>query len=171
MSSSSSSKRRAEEESDDAENVDFFKVSPPQLPSTDMNPSGLSPNLRDALFAFAICQFIEEHEEEYVARLKEAVAIQSVSAWPENRGEIVRMIEWARDWVVKLGGTAVIKANPIPEDFCGDEKVANPPILMGSFGNDPQKRTVCVYGHLDVQPAPDTQGEGWLTADAPGERV
>ena len=28
-----------------------------------------------------------------------------------------------------------------------------PPILLGHLGNDPKKKTVCIYGHLDVQPA------------------
>ena len=28
-----------------------------------------------------------------------------------------------------------------------------PPILLGKLGNDPKKKTICIYGHLDVQPA------------------
>lgn len=32
-------------------------------------------------------------------------------------------------------------------------KLPLPPILLGTLGNDPKKKTVCVYGHLDVQPA------------------
>lgn len=36
-----------------------------------------------------------------------------------------------------------------------------PPVILGELGNDPGKPTVCVYGHLDVQPA--TQADGWLT--------
>ena len=28
-----------------------------------------------------------------------------------------------------------------------------PPVLTGQIGNDPKKKTVCIYGHLDVQPA------------------
>ena len=40
-------------------------------------------------------------------------------------------------------------------------QVANPPVLLAAFGNDPAKRTVCVYGHLDVQPA--RKEDGWNT--------
>lgn len=28
-----------------------------------------------------------------------------------------------------------------------------PPVLFGKLGNDPKKKTVMLYGHLDVQPA------------------
>lgn len=28
-----------------------------------------------------------------------------------------------------------------------------PPIVLGQLGDDPAKRTVCIYGHVDVQPA------------------
>jgi len=28
-----------------------------------------------------------------------------------------------------------------------------PPVLFGHLGNDPKKKTICIYGHLDVQPA------------------
>ena len=38
-------------------------------------------------------RYIDEHQDLYVQRLREAVAIQSVSAWPEKRGEIVKMVK------------------------------------------------------------------------------
>ena len=28
-----------------------------------------------------------------------------------------------------------------------------PPVILGQLGTDPKKKTVCLYGHLDVQPA------------------
>ncbi len=28
-----------------------------------------------------------------------------------------------------------------------------PPLVFGNLGNDPNKKTVLIYGHLDVQPA------------------
>lgn len=39
-------------------------------------------------------------------RLGEWVAVQSVSAWPEKRGEIKRMMEIAAKDIERLGGTA-----------------------------------------------------------------
>lgn len=34
-------------------------------------------------------------------------------------------------------------------------------MVTAQFGNDPNKRTVCVYGHVDVQPA--KLEDGWAT--------
>lgn len=36
-----------------------------------------------------------------------------------------------------------------------------PPIILGHYGSDPAKKTVCIYGHLDVQPA--KVSDGWDT--------
>ena len=36
-----------------------------------------------------------------------------------------------------------------------------PPVLLGQLGTDPAKKTLCVYGHLDVQPA--AKEDGWDT--------
>lgn len=32
-------------------------------------------------------------------------------------------------------------------------KLPLPPIVFGNLGNDPAKKTILIYGHLDVQPA------------------
>jgi acetylornithine deacetylase/succinyl-diaminopimelate desuccinylase-like protein len=36
-----------------------------------------------------------------------------------------------------------------------------PPVILGYLGKDPTKKTVCIYGHLDVQPA--NKADGWNT--------
>lgn len=36
-----------------------------------------------------------------------------------------------------------------------------PPLLYAILGNDPSKKTVLIYGHLDVQPA--NKADGWNT--------
>lgn len=41
------------------------------------------------------------------------------------------------------------------------EEIPLPPIILGRLGSDPGKKTVCIYGHLDVQPA--TIDDGWDT--------
>lgn len=84
-------------------------------------------------------------------------SIPSVSAQlDEHLGDIVKMLEWTRDKIVKLGGTCTLVDNPDNTDAR-----PLPPILTASFVTDPKKKTVCVYGHLDVQPA--AKEDGWNT--------
>ena len=49
--------------------------------------------------------FIDEHKEEYIKNLGDAVEIKSVSAWPHTRDEIVKMVELVGDRVKALGAT------------------------------------------------------------------
>ncbi|KAH0500520.1 Cytosolic non-specific dipeptidase [Microtus ochrogaster] len=106
----------------------------------------------------AIFQYIDNNQDRYVKKLAEWVAIQSVSAWPEKRGEIRRMMEVAAADIQTLGGSVElvdIGKQKLPD---GSE-IPLPPILLGKLGSDPQKKTVCIYGHLDVQPA--ALEDGW----------
>lgn len=66
------------------------------------------------------------------------------------------MIEWTKAHVEKLGGKTTLVPNPAATK---DREL--PPILLGEFLVDPKKKTVCVYGHLDVQPA--AKEDGWDT--------
>nr|XP_033790210.1 cytosolic non-specific dipeptidase [Geotrypetes seraphini] len=106
----------------------------------------------------ALFKYIEEHQELYVQRLAEWVAIQSVSAWPEKRSEIRRMMEVAAKEIKKLGGSSELVDNGKQQLPNGSE-IPLPPILLASLGSDPGKKTVCIYGHLDVQPA--ELEDGW----------
>jgi len=42
-----------------------------------------------------------------------------------------------------------------------EKKVQLPPVLIGTLGNDKSKTTICLYGHLDVQPADIS--DGWAS--------
>ncbi|KAI2652970.1 Cytosolic non-specific dipeptidase [Labeo rohita] len=97
-------------------------------------------------------KYVDEHQDEYVERLAQWVAVQSVSAWPEKRGEIKKMMEMAAKDIERLGGTVEIVD-------IGMQKIPLPPIVLGRLGSDPGKKTVCIYGHLDVQPA--NIEDGW----------
>jgi len=101
---------------------------------------------------------IDAHERRYVDRLAECVAIPSVSAWAENRKDIVRVCEWTAEKLKQLGAT--IELVDIGEQTMPDGSVIPlPPLVMGHLGNDPKKKTVLIYGHLDVQPA--ALSDGW----------
>jgi nonspecific dipeptidase len=103
---------------------------------------------------------IDTNQERYVNKLREAVAIKSVSAWPETRGEIKRMVEWVANGLKKLGATVQLEdvgMQTLPDG----SKLPLPPVILGQLGTDPKKKTLCVYGHLDVQPA--LVEDGWDT--------
>uniref|UniRef100_A0A6Q2YIL2 Cytosolic non-specific dipeptidase n=1 Tax=Esox lucius TaxID=8010 RepID=A0A6Q2YIL2_ESOLU len=93
-------------------------------------------------------------------RLAQWVAVPSVSAWPEKRGEIKKMMEMAAKDIKKLGGT-VEMVDIGKQKLPNGEEIPLPPIVLGSLGSDPSKKTVCIYGHLDVQPA--AVDDGWDT--------
>ena len=71
-------------------------------------------------------------------------------------GDIVIMMEYAKGEIERLGGSCSLIPNP---DASATR--ALPPILTANFGSDPSKKTICVYGHLDVQPA--SKEDGWLS--------
>ena len=47
------------------------------------------------------------------------------------------------------------------QTFPDGTKLPLPPVLLAELGSDPKKKTLCVYGHLDVQPA--AKEDGWDT--------
>lgn len=108
----------------------------------------------DAFFAY-----VDAHQEEYIARLAEAVAIDSVSAEPERRPKVLEMVDWTAAWATKLGAKTVAKVDIGTQNHPSGQVLPLPPILLIDFGHNPSKRTVCVYGHLDVQPA--NKSDGW----------
>lgn len=103
---------------------------------------------------------VEGKQEFYIQRLADAVEIKSVSAWSDCRPEIRRMVNWTKDLLEKLGATCVLEElgqQTLPDGT----KIELPPVLLGDLGNDPKKKTLLVYGHLDVQPA--EKDDGWDT--------
>ncbi|KAK7098494.1 cytosolic non-specific dipeptidase-like [Littorina saxatilis] len=105
-------------------------------------------------------EYIDKNQEKYVKLLEEAVAIKSVSAWPETRPEIRRMVNWTKQLLEKQGATCELKElgdQTLPDG----NKIELPPVLLGQLGTDPKKKTLLVYGHLDVQPA--HKEDGWDT--------
>jgi len=108
-------------------------------------------------FESAFFDHVDQHTELYIERLREAVAIQSVSSDLESHlSDINQMMDWTAAHIRRLGGKAVLMPNPSNSD-----SKEYPPNLLGEFISDPSKKTVCVYGHLDVQPA--AKADGWDT--------
>ncbi|XP_075229128.1 cytosolic non-specific dipeptidase-like [Lycorma delicatula] len=111
-----------------------------------------------------IFQYIDKNEQVYIQCLTEAVKIPSVSGIPNYREDVFRMVYWMEEKLKVLGvitevcdiGTQVISTTEN-----NSTKIALAPVLLGQLGNDPKKKTILVYGHLDVQPA--AKEDGWDT--------
>ncbi|XP_003737454.1 cytosolic non-specific dipeptidase [Galendromus occidentalis] len=108
----------------------------------------------------AVINYIEQHKDDYVARLSEVVAIKSVSAWPESRPDVVAMMQWMKEKLIACGAKCELEEIGL-ETLPDGRKIPLPPVLIGSLGDDPAKKTVLIYGHLDVQPA--LKEDGWDT--------
>ncbi|GAA1758380.1 M20/M25/M40 family metallo-hydrolase [Streptomonospora arabica] len=107
--------------------------------------------------------YIEEHRGEFVAALKEWVAIPSVSADPDHRGDVRRSAEWLRDRLADTGF-------PTAEIW---ETGGMPAVFAEWPAAHPGAPVVLVYGHHDVQPA--RVADGWDTdpfaAEEHGDRL
>ncbi|KAJ3492028.1 hypothetical protein NLI96_g289 [Meripilus lineatus] len=109
----------------------------------------------------AFLDFIDDHGKELIDRLKEAVAIPSVSGDPARREDVKRMAAWLLEQLGRFGVNA--EAVPLGEQIVDGtpSDLDLPPILLGRIGADPKKPTVLIYGHYDVQPA--QKSDGWTT--------
>uniref|UniRef100_A0A8C0ISC0 Uncharacterized protein n=1 Tax=Chelonoidis abingdonii TaxID=106734 RepID=A0A8C0ISC0_CHEAB len=108
-----------------------------------------------------IFQYIEEHQNEYVqVKLKDWVAIESVSTDPEKRHLVINMMLLAEERIRKLGGT-VEMVDLDMQELPNGNKISLPPVILANIVKDPKKPTVCFYGHMDVQPAKIE--DGWST--------
>ncbi|KAL2158287.1 hypothetical protein VTH06DRAFT_4608 [Thermothelomyces fergusii] len=102
-------------------------------------------------------QKVNDLTEAFIKRLETAVGIQSISAEPARRPDVIRMGHWLADELTKLGATAELRE-------LGKQPGTDldlPPVVLARYGNDKNKRTILVYGHYDVQPA--EKSDGWDT--------
>ncbi|XP_065070580.1 cytosolic non-specific dipeptidase-like [Rhopilema esculentum] len=110
----------------------------------------------------AVFSHIDAHIDDYVKKLGDWVAIKSVSAWAETRQDVFRMIQHVAKELETLGAQVELAENPLGKQKMPDgSEIPLPPILLATLGNNPAKHTICVYGHLDVQPA--KLDDGWDT--------
>lgn len=105
-----------------------------------------------------VFDYVDANKARYIETLKEAVAIQSVSAWPQKRNDLVQMVNWTKEKLEKLGAKTEL-CDLGTQTLHSGETLPLPPALLGTLGSDPKKKTVLVYGHLDVQPA--MKADGW----------
>lgn len=87
-------------------------------------------------------QYIETHKDRFLNELLDLLRIPSVSADPKYKGDVARCAEAVKQRLVEAGLEQV--------EVCPTK---GHPIVYGEKIIDPQKPTVLVYGHYDVQPA------------------
>ncbi|CAG2116484.1 unnamed protein product, partial [Medioppia subpectinata] len=107
-----------------------------------------------------VFDFIDSHAGEYVKNLKDCVAIKSVSAQSDTRGDTIAMVKWMEKQLAAEGckcRLVDIGKQKLPDG----KELPLPPVLLAELGSDAKKKTLCVYGHLDVQPA--AKEDGWDT--------
>lgn len=86
-------------------------------------------------------EYIAEHFPRFQEELMELLRIPSVSSDPKHKGDMLKAAEFVADSMSKAGADTV----EIVE-------TAGHPIVYGEKIMDPDKPTVLIYGHYDVQP-------------------
>ena len=101
---------------------------------------------------------VDELSGHFIERLRKAVAIPSISAEDARRPDVVKMGKFLASELKALG--ADVEERPLGKQP-GKEHLELPPVIVGRYGSDKNKRTILVYGHYDVQPA--SLEDGWST--------
>lgn len=95
----------------------------------------------------SLCFFLSSHidanKSKYIDALREAVAIKSVSAWPESRPEIFRMVEWVAERLRKLGATVEL-ADVGKQKLSDGRELDLPKVILGVLGTVSVPLSVCV---------------------------
>ena len=68
------------------------------------------------------------------------------------------MTQWVEKKFKQLGANTEL-AELGTQKLPSGQEIPLPPVLLGTLGNDSKKKTVLIYGHLDVQPA--LLEDGW----------
>ena len=97
----------------------------------------------------AVDRFVKDHRTRLLAELKQLLAIPSVSTIPAHAPDCLRAATWLADHLRGLGCTAELVGS------------TTHPVVVSEGPTVPNRPTVLVYGHYDVQP-PDPLDE-WIT--------
>ncbi|GJJ14581.1 hypothetical protein Clacol_008847 [Clathrus columnatus] len=107
----------------------------------------------------AIIDYINKNSGKFVQRLAKAVSIPSVSGDAAYREAVFDMAKFLRDELEAVGVT--VRFADLGKQVLDGKELNLPPAILGSIGNDKNKKTVLLYGHYDVQPA--LKSDGWYT--------
>jgi len=88
-----------------------------------------------------ILQFAKKNQNRFIEELKEFIKIPSISGSPEHKEEMKRCAHFLQNRMKEIGLARV-------EIF----DTPGHPLVYGEWIIDPEKPTVLIYGHYDVQP-------------------
>ncbi|CAL8098360.1 unnamed protein product [Calicophoron daubneyi] len=115
---------------------------------------------------FTLFTMMDQYQEKYINRLRNFVAFRSISEVKENRLEVVKALRWIALRLIKLGAEVRMKRIGKETIYTGDDipltksdELELPDIIVAQIGSDVTKRTVLIYGHVDVKPV--YESEGW----------
>ncbi|AMD22672.1 HHL098Wp [Eremothecium sinecaudum] len=104
---------------------------------------------------------IDELTPKFLSRLQTAIEIPAVSSNYKLRDQVIQKGEFIAEELQKLGFTDIQKKDLGFQTTEDGEKVKLPPVIFSRYGSDPNKKTLLVYCHYDVQPA--SKSDGWIT--------
>jgi acetylornithine deacetylase/succinyl-diaminopimelate desuccinylase-like protein len=88
-----------------------------------------------------VVDFINVNRDRYIDEMKQYLAIPSISALPEHKGDVRRAAEWTAEEFKRIG-----LQNARLEETPGH------PVVYGEWLGAPGAPTILFYGHYDVQP-------------------
>jgi acetylornithine deacetylase/succinyl-diaminopimelate desuccinylase-like protein len=88
-----------------------------------------------------VVDFINVNRDRYIDEMKRYLAIPSISALPEHKGDVRACAEWTRDEMQRIG-----------LQNCRLEETPGHPVVYGEWLGAEGAPTILFYGHYDVQP-------------------
>lgn len=98
----------------------------------------------------SIQDYIDHNADKFIKRLAEAVSIPSISGDAAYRKYVYQMADWLEKEMTALGIST--KQVPLGNHTLDGQELVLPNAILGTLGNDKNKKTVLLYGHFDVQP-------------------
>lgn len=105
---------------------------------------------------------IDELKPQFIDRLAKAIEIPAVSADESLRPQVILKAQYIAEEMKSLGFTDIqMKDLGVQPPPVQNPNLKLPPVILSRYGTDPNKKTVLIYAHYDVQPA--ALEDGWTT--------
>ncbi len=96
--------------------------------------------------------YVDRHREQFLEDLKDLLRIPSISTLPEHKKDVERAAAFVADQMKRIG----LKNVKIIE-------TQGHPLVYSEWLEAPDKPTVLIYGHYDVQPTDSDESNPWIS--------